>query len=95
MRVTSDTMHAPHPVSVAPVRGYTRPENLPRPGGRLTKEDLDPLVRETAAATPGTGDQLIDVNKVEQQVTLTAGETTTAHGHSRRARPPPIAVLTP
>jgi fimbrial isopeptide formation D2 family protein/uncharacterized repeat protein (TIGR01451 family) len=29
------------------------------------------------AVTPGTGDELVPVNKVEQQVTLTAGETTT------------------
>jgi fimbrial isopeptide formation D2 family protein/uncharacterized repeat protein (TIGR01451 family) len=30
------------------------------------------------AATPGTGDQFVPVSKVEQQVTLTAGQTTTA-----------------
>jgi RNA polymerase sigma-70 factor (ECF subfamily) len=59
MRVTSDTMHAPHPVSVAPVRGYTRPENLPRPGGRLTKEDLDPLVREAGNGNPAAVQDLL------------------------------------
>ncbi|WP_199730745.1 RNA polymerase sigma factor ShbA [Amycolatopsis panacis] len=35
------------------VPGYVRPEQLPRGGGRLTKEDLDPLVRAA-----GRGDQL-------------------------------------
>ncbi|MEU0791236.1 RNA polymerase subunit sigma, partial [Amycolatopsis sp. NPDC005961] len=28
------------------VRDYRTPESLPRPSGRLTKEDLDPLVKD-------------------------------------------------
>ena len=32
--------------SATAVRDYRTPEKLPRPGGRLTKEDLDPLVKD-------------------------------------------------
>ncbi|MEC3973668.1 RNA polymerase sigma factor ShbA [Amycolatopsis sp. H20-H5] len=36
----------------APVEGYTTPESLPRPSGRLTKEDLDPLVKDAGEGNP-------------------------------------------
>ena len=52
MRVLPDTTEASHPTPIAPVRGYSRPENLPRPAGRLTKEDLDPLVRDAGEGNP-------------------------------------------
>ncbi|MCU1685048.1 MAG: polymerase subunit sigma [Amycolatopsis sp.] len=42
-----------------PVEGYTTPETLPRPGGRLTKEELDPLVRDAANHNPAAIDALI------------------------------------
>lgn len=34
------------------VRDYRTPETLPRPGGRLTKEDLDPLVKDAGEGNP-------------------------------------------
>jgi len=34
------------------VRDYRTPESLPRPGGRLTKEDLDPLVKDAGEGNP-------------------------------------------
>jgi RNA polymerase sigma-70 factor (ECF subfamily) len=52
MRVKSDTTHASQLATMAPVRGYVRPENMPRPGGRLTKEDLDPVVRAAGEGNP-------------------------------------------
>jgi RNA polymerase sigma-70 factor (ECF subfamily) len=52
MRVKSDTTHASKVAAMAPVRGYTRPENMPRPGGRLAKEDLDPVVRAAGDGDP-------------------------------------------
>jgi RNA polymerase sigma-70 factor (ECF subfamily) len=58
MRVKSDAKPTGEVAAVAPVRGYTRPENMPRPGGRLTKEDLDPLVR---AAGDGHPDAMRDL----------------------------------
>src|SRR4051812_49725420 len=33
-------------------RDYRTPESLPRPGGRLTKEDLDPLVKDAGGGNP-------------------------------------------
>src|SRR4051812_27745086 len=39
-------------VSATEVRDYRTPESLPRPGGRLTKEDLDPLVKDAGEGNP-------------------------------------------
>lgn len=41
------------------VPGYTNPETLPRPGGRLTKEDLDPLVKEAGGGDPAAIQSLL------------------------------------
>ncbi|UOZ10853.1 MULTISPECIES: RNA polymerase sigma factor ShbA [unclassified Amycolatopsis] len=38
--------------SATEVRDYRTPESLPRPGGRLTKEDLDPLVKDAGEGNP-------------------------------------------
>src|SRR5690349_12120587 len=46
------TSSASRTVTPDAVPGYTTPENLPRPGGRLTKEDLDPLVRDAGDGNP-------------------------------------------
>jgi RNA polymerase sigma-70 factor (ECF subfamily) len=48
-------------LTLQPVQGYTMPESLPRPGGRLTKEDLDPLVREAAGQNPAAVEKLLQV----------------------------------
>ncbi len=41
------------------VPGYTTPEALPRPGGRLTKEDLDPLVKDAGDGNPAAIQSLL------------------------------------
>src|SRR5687768_2065404 len=41
------------------VPGYTNPETLPRPGGRLTKEDLDPLVKDAGDGNPAAIQSLL------------------------------------
>lgn len=38
---------------------YTTPENLPRPGGRLIKEELDPLVEDASAGNPAAVQALL------------------------------------
>jgi RNA polymerase sigma-70 factor (ECF subfamily) len=61
MRETTGTTHESRPAAAAPVRGYTQPENLPRPGGRLTKEDLDPLVRDAGDGNPAAVRNLLQM----------------------------------
>jgi RNA polymerase sigma-70 factor (ECF subfamily) len=48
-------------LTLQPVQGYTRPESLPRPGGRLSKEELDPLVRDAASENPAAVGRLLQV----------------------------------
>ncbi|GAA3584033.1 RNA polymerase sigma factor ShbA [Amycolatopsis ultiminotia] len=43
------------------VAGYVTPDKLPRSGGRLTKEDLDPLVRAAGRNDPAAIAQLLRV----------------------------------
>ncbi|MEV0073941.1 MULTISPECIES: RNA polymerase sigma factor ShbA [unclassified Amycolatopsis] len=52
MTAPSKTSHTEAAADEADVPGYVTPETLPRPAGRLTKEDLDPLV-----VAAGRGDQ--------------------------------------
>jgi RNA polymerase sigma-70 factor (ECF subfamily) len=61
MRVTTGTTHEDRPTLPAPVQGYTKPEDLPRPGGRLTKENLDPLVREAGGGNPAAVENLLQM----------------------------------
>ncbi|EMD28488.1 RNA polymerase sigma factor ShbA [Amycolatopsis azurea] len=53
------TTSASRTVTPDAVPGYTTPENLPRPGGRLTKEDLDPLVRDAGDGNPAAIQSLL------------------------------------
>ncbi|MEW2502140.1 RNA polymerase sigma factor ShbA [Amycolatopsis sp. CA-161197] len=52
MTAPSKTSRTEAAADEADVPGYVTPETLPRPAGRLTKEDLDPLV-----VAAGRGDQ--------------------------------------
>src|SRR4051812_33982083 len=42
-------------------RDYRTPESLPRPGGRLTKEDLDPLVKDAGEGNPAAIHSLLQM----------------------------------
>ncbi|MEU4246580.1 RNA polymerase sigma factor ShbA [Amycolatopsis sp. NPDC026612] len=48
-------------VTASALRDYRTPESLPRPGGRLTKEDLDPLVKDAGAGNPAAIHSLIQM----------------------------------
>lgn len=48
-------------LTLQPVQGYTRPESMPRPSGRLSKEELDPLVRDAASENPAAVEKLLQV----------------------------------
>ncbi|WIX85514.1 RNA polymerase sigma factor ShbA [Amycolatopsis sp. DG1A-15b] len=43
------------------VRDYRTPESMPRPGGRLTKEDLDPLVKDAGEGNPAAIHSLLQM----------------------------------
>ncbi|WP_410671036.1 RNA polymerase sigma factor ShbA [Amycolatopsis sp. cmx-4-68] len=47
--------------SVSDVRDYRTPESLPRPSGRLTKEDLDPLVKDAGEGNPAAIHNLLQM----------------------------------
>ncbi|WP_410571610.1 RNA polymerase sigma factor ShbA [Amycolatopsis sp. cmx-4-61] len=47
--------------SASSVRDYRTPESLPRPGGRLTKEDLDPLVKDAGEGNPAAIHSLLQM----------------------------------
>lgn len=56
MQAISTASTTPNPDTVP---GYTNPETLPRPGGRLTKEDLDPLVKDAGDGNPAAIQSLL------------------------------------
>jgi RNA polymerase sigma-70 factor (ECF subfamily) len=47
--------------SAPELRDYRAPEHLPRPGGRLTKEDLDPLVKDAGSGNPAAIHSLLQM----------------------------------
>src|SRR5438067_6070833 len=47
--------------SSSPVHDYRTPGSMPRPGGRLTKEDLDPLVKDAAEGNPAAVHSLLQM----------------------------------
>ena len=47
--------------SATAVRDYRTPESVPRPGGRLTKEDLDPLVKDAGEGNPAAIHNLLQM----------------------------------
>ncbi|WP_456356071.1 RNA polymerase sigma factor ShbA [Amycolatopsis rifamycinica] len=47
--------------STSSVRDYRTPESLPRPSGRLTKEDLDPLVKDAGEGNPAAIHSLLQM----------------------------------
>ncbi|WP_370943537.1 RNA polymerase sigma factor ShbA [Amycolatopsis sp. cg5] len=59
MRATFRTTEQAPAFTAAPVPGYVTPETLPRPGGRLTKEDLDPLVKDAGEGNPAAIQSLL------------------------------------
>jgi RNA polymerase sigma-70 factor (ECF subfamily) len=48
-------------VTASALRDYRTPESLPRPGGRLTKEDLDPLVKDAGEGNPAAIHSLLQM----------------------------------
>ncbi|WP_370971737.1 RNA polymerase sigma factor ShbA [Amycolatopsis sp. cg9] len=57
-------MTAPPQTTAEPtsaVRDYRTPESLPRPSGRLTKEDLDPLVKDAGEGNPAAIHSLLQM----------------------------------
>ncbi|WP_158887766.1 RNA polymerase sigma factor ShbA [Amycolatopsis anabasis] len=44
-----------------PVPGFTTPKSYPRAGQRLTKEELDPLVKDAAEGNPGAIQALLEM----------------------------------
>jgi RNA polymerase sigma-70 factor (ECF subfamily) len=51
----------PGDVVMTPVPGFTTPQSFPRAGQRLTKEDLDPLVKDAAEGDPGAVRALLEM----------------------------------